>query len=455
MQDTIFMNESALFNLTVNNTQGVLDSFRFNYDDIRWSLYTDPQSDYFGGMKVPANSARTTTLLLTPRTGVTGGKYAIKLTLISENTGMELSKYLEIHARSLLVPIPDYDPNIALTFELGNGGKFDPRNSGTIRLYIKNKNALSFPNVDVSLKSNLITKERTISLEPLERRTEDFSFSFKSNTIPQKDTLLITVTAGNGTFHTLAEYEIIPYRVPFEQQIILHKAFLKPTHEIKVVNPSNTEKREVVLFKSPFFKTMFSSSNPPGKAMKVSGKRYIGWDIELSAQETRNYFVTYNYRPLVITLCIVAIVVFFYFILRSPLEVKKRVSNIYTREGGISRLRVQIVIKNRSPDPVHEVKIFDSIPTIAEVLRDFQLGSIQPTKVTERENKSTLIMWHLFALEPNEERLISYDIKSRLSILGELDLGATGVKFKDKRGNDKKTSSNVLLVNMRAKAQPL
>jgi hypothetical protein len=129
---------------------------------------------------------------------------------------------------------------------------------------------------------------------------------------------------------------------------------------------------------------------------------------------------------------------------RSPVVVTKKVTNVHTREGGISGLRVQINIRNRGSETLSDLRIIDKIPSIAEVRKEFQLGSLQPSKIIEREKKSTIIRWNVDSLESHEERLISYDVKSKLSILGNLNLYATLVRFRDSKGKERRALSNIL-----------
>ena len=449
VKDDIYQNESAVFNLTVTNEQAVRDTFRFRSNDIWWSIYTDPMTDYFGGFKIYGGKEKSTKLLLTPRKGLSGGKYAVELRLESENTGTTIRKFLEINVRSLKPPIPDYQPSIKLDIELDNNGRFDPRNLGVIKAVLKNRNALNLTNIDVLLQSNLVSEARSgLTLDPLERRTEEFKIQFNPAEKPQKDTLLVTVSVGNKTFVALKEFEIIPYELPFDQEINIKRRFLKSIHEITITNPSNNPKKELVMYRSPALKGLFCGSEPKGEIQRINRKRYVAWNIELGAQESKTILVTYNYIPLFIVLFLIAVGVVLYFVLRSPVLARKKVASILTREGGISGLRVQINVKNRSSEAVHEVKVIDKVPSIVEVMKEFQLGSLQPSKIIEREKKSTIIRWNIDALEPNEERLISYDIKSKLSILGELNLHATVVKFKDKNGKERRAVSNILRVNL-------
>ena len=55
--------------------------------------------------------------------------------------------------------------------------------------------------------------------------------------------------------------------------------------------------------------------------------------------------------------------------------------------------------------------------------------------------KGTVLKWDIPELAPGEERLISYDIRSKLSIIGSFTLPRAKIKF-TKDGKDKIIFSN-------------
>jgi len=143
---------------------------------------------------------------------------------------------------------------------------------------------------------------------------------------------------------------------------------------------------------------------------------------------------------LVIIIALIVMVVLYYR-LRSPIVIVKDVSKVLAKEGGIAGLKIIIHLKNRSERTLENIKIVDKIPTIAEVERDFEVGTLRPTAITKGRSAIS-ISWDLAALEPYEERLITYHVKSRLSVLGGFNLQHAVVKYVTKKGKEVIVTSN-------------
>ena len=128
-----------------------------------------------------------------------------------------------------------------------------------------------------------------------------------------------------------------------------------------------------------------------------------------------------------------------YYVLRSPLLMIKEASNIVKKEGGTSEMTVILHIKNRSKNKIKGIEITDYITALVSVSHDISIGSLQPTKVLKHEGKgSTIVKWNIDNLDASEERVLSYRIKSKLSILGSFSLPAANAVFKS---NDKTMTS--------------
>ena len=108
---------------------------------------------------------------------------------------------------------------------------------------------------------------------------------------------------------------------------------------------------------------------------------------------------------------------------------RKTATVIATKEGGISELKVIIEIINRSKKQIKHVKIIDNVPRIAELAKEYDVGTVKPDKVVQHERKGTLVKWSLDEVDPGEERVISYKVKSKLSILGGVTLPSAAAKF--------------------------
>ena len=103
------------------------------------------------------------------------------------------------------------------------------------------------------------------------------------------------------------------------------------------------------------------------------------------------------------------------------------------KEGGISELKVLLEIKNTSDKPIKNVAIIDYIPNIAELATDYMPGTITPAKVLAHKAKGSILKWTIEEMAPGEDRLISYNIKSKLSIIGNFKLPRAKVVFKQNK----------------------
>lgn len=112
-----------------------------------------------------------------------------------------------------------------------------------------------------------------------------------------------------------------------------------------------------------------------------------------------------------------------------------------TRDGGIARFKIVLQVKNRSKKNIESISIIDKIPDIADYEKEGNVGSLQPVKVVQTK-KGIIAKWIINNLDREEETVITYNIRSRLSILGNMPLPIALAKFEDKKGNVKRSYSN-------------
>jgi len=329
-----------------------------------------------------------------------------------------------------------------------NGGKFDPREEQRIRVKIKNKNALSLSDIKLELTSSLIETETYLdSLGPLDTEFKDFVISFDPTEEPQKDSLVAKAVIGNKSFIAIEDYEIIPYSVAFKEDITVVKKFLRTDNVIKVTNIGNSKYKDKVKYKTNLLKGLITSTKPKAQTIKEAGQRYLSWDIELEAGASKDIMVINSYRGWIILLILIILSAAGYYAFRSPIILTKKAVGISMREGGISDFKVVMHVKNRTNKSVDNIRIIDGVPKIADVIEDFDVGILKPSKIVKHEKKGTLLKWVIERLESNDEVIISYRIKSRLSILGQFTMPRAVGRYTMK-GRERLTYSNVLRLNV-------
>jgi hypothetical protein len=105
-----------------------------------------------------------------------------------------------------------------------------------------------------------------------------------------------------------------------------------------------------------------------------------------------------------------------------------------------------LTIRNDTGKPVKDIEIKEIIPHIASIKKDFPAGTMQPDKILMHKTKGTVVKWRIDELDAGEERIIKYDMKSKLNILGSFTLPSTKVRYKTATGRERKTSGKKLVV---------
>ncbi|MBI2142269.1 hypothetical protein HYU15_02130 [Candidatus Woesearchaeota archaeon] len=173
---------------------------------------------------------------------------------------------------------------------------------------------------------------------------------------------------------------------------------------------------------------------------------YLMWELAVKPQQTATVRIVESYRPLFALLIAAVLLAVLYYVFRSPVAIRKEAAVISLEEEGISDMKVVLHVKNRGSKGYDRLIIADKVPVIAGVEKEAGLGTLKPAKVTSTKH-GTIIKWELDHLERHEERVLSYRIKSKLSILGTFSLPACRAKFYDE-GKERKTSSNVVRVKI-------
>ncbi|MBI2546068.1 hypothetical protein HYV81_02710 [Candidatus Woesearchaeota archaeon] len=445
IKDSILLNESAEFNITIQNTKGFSDTFRLSVpDSITWNVVTEPPSDKLSGILVEPYSSRATHVIVYPSKDIKPSRYGILLEIQSEYNRDVLQVPLEFNIRGGEFVPPLLKPDLRVDVELTSSGKFDPRKDATVTVFVKNKNQLTLQNINVSLKNSFIDKTQRIELlQPLERVPVEFKLSFNPKETPKAESLVITVIAGNKSFVAIKDVEIIGFEAAFVEDVQTTPSFLKSKTVVEVTNPGNSYQQERIKVESNILKNLFTSAKPAASTERENGQSYLVWELGLDSGATTQIIMITNYRPLLYLLILALIATIAYYMLRSPVVIDKGVREVHKKEGAIHQVKVILHVKNRSAAPVEQARVTDIIPTIAEYVKEEKAGQLEPTKVLQHERKGMLVTWEFDSLESHEERILTYSMRSKLPILGDMHLPKATVKFKDRKGRELVVRSNV------------
>jgi hypothetical protein len=196
------------------------------------------------------------------------------------------------------------------------------------------------------------------------------------------------------------------------------------------------------------FRNIFFTEEPKALHRREGGKSYLVWEFSLDPANETTITTVENYRIPVFALAAIIVIIILYFILRSPIVCAKDVHLIPSKEG-VSDIKIKIHVKNRTSLKLINIRVIDRIPAIAELVHSDKVGTLNPTKVIRDSRKGIIVRFDMHQLDPFEERIITYNIKSKLKIVGGLSLGPAKVKFETGKGIERKTFSNEINIKTR------
>ncbi len=426
VQDTVTNDEPATYELTITNDQRSADTFRIRAPEIFWSVQSKPLYHYFGGVDVPAGGSRTVTLLINPIKPIPNGQYRVQLDIDSIDTGDSFQIYPVINIHSSSAP-KNYLPSFSRTVEMPQ--KVDPRKIVPVTVVLENKNPKDISSVIITANSNLISKEWHVPLPPLAHRTFKLNFSLDEKTAPQKDSITWSFRVENTSFDNIkTSYEIVAYDSVTEQKAPVSSGFMSSTQQVTFENRGNSVATTTAEIKTGLIKKLFSKTTPKSYSVNKPDGMFYAWDLSIAPGEKVTVKVTEDYSILFWLLVLGIVGAICYFIFRSPIVVRKEAAVIGFEEGGISDIKVILHVKNRTGKQFDNLSIADKVPSIANIVKESEVGSVKPSKTVQTKD-GAIIKWELDKLEKYEERVFSYTIKSKLSILGTFSLPRTQAKY--------------------------
>ncbi len=431
LDQTIQTNETAVYDVWLTHDSNTMELFEVYSPEISWDVRTNIP------LHVTAESTLRGIITVRPM-NVNSGMYLLPLIFKSVRTGETIKKGLPIGIQPELMPEQQYLPAIKGVADIDNN--IDPREGIKIRIQIENQNKRELPLVNVKVRSKTINKDYSTSLKPLEKKLVTFKAELPLGITPQKDTLQVSVIISEQEKAYQFDlkpvvFEIIPYSV-VDASVNEIKSFIKKVKQIKFTNTGNIPKTHTYTQKIPFYNKIFTRTNIKSIGTKDGEK----FEIELTAGETKELEITTNYRLIIWFLIIVVLLISSYFYFRKPIIVLKKARV----EGEKGQLKVMISLKNRGKKTIKDVKILDLVSPLAHYVEDST--SLSPTKITHHERKGTVLKWEIGDLEPGEQILVTYKIKSKLAVFGGLTLPVAAVKYTI-HGQEKETTSNKAVID--------
>ena len=303
----------------------------------------------------------------------------------------------------------------------------DPRDDSTLDVTLENLNRIELPGLALSIRGTIFNADVTTSLaargEKDSQRTLQIPLEFSNDLSPQEDTLLLSLTSNGKKLGDvgLTKITILPYSA-IDAQTERIDRFLGERKIVTYANKGNTRYNGTVYIPITFFERLFSRTKPASSVAKDQGVRSYAFELHLNPGESETVYVIINYIPVALVVVLLIIGTILYYLYRSPLTLSKHGTDITYRDGGISGLRVNIHLRNRSSVPVKDIVIHDKIPRLSVVEQSLSLGSLPPSSTKRFMDGTTQLIWHIDDLGAEEERMITFHMRTPLPIVGTYTL---------------------------------
>lgn len=438
--------EQAVFDITVQNNDKVADKFKITLNDDLWSVSSVPlyiyQTEY--GLEVNPESSETFSLLFYPIANLTPGIYTVPIEIESKNKREIVKEKLFVIVRPEGASFGQYAPAIRANLAINDNGLVDPRQPAQLLIELENLNPLNLTNLGIHIKSDLFEKDIITDLKSLEQKTEKVNIDLDPFQSPITSTVTVTITKDSRTLKTIKKsIEVISYSNLIITEVN-SSGFLKSTKRKIYTNLGNVKTTENLKVPVNTLNGLFTKTEPKYLFAEEKNNQYMTWTLELLPKEKKEIKIESNYQMPFFGILIIIILTILYFVYRSPIIIRKDGEIMKSEQGGITEVKVLIYIKNRTKHSMSKLKVMDKIPNIADIKDEFIIGTLKPTKIVKHDKKGTLMEWEIPTLDPFEERIISYKIKSKLSILGFFNLPPAIVQFRDQKYRERVSVSNKL-----------
>ena len=428
IKDKIIVDEVAEFNISIQNNLDTSEEFTIKKAGYPfWDMYTMPLQNPIT-LKVPGQSTSSIKLFVDPQYITNVDTYTLDVGIVSGNTGQEQKVPVTVGIKSTEPLIGGYIPTVVTSTSI-SPEQIDPREEFTIKINLNNQNIIDYPNLTIKIESNHFKDELHYPLGPKEDKTIEITKKLDAMTMPQKDRMIIAVFKDERMIVSpiVKEFEVKEYSS--QEEIPKEQSFLKIRKGIKVMSNNPDYKGSIKIETTPI-KNLMLTTYPRADTIKENGRYYLVWQVQLGKDNAMSIYTTENYRPIVVIMALALAAVALYFIFRSPIIVRKGIANVGMSEGGISEAKVVVRVKNRSPNQITGIEVLDNLPHIAHVEKEISIGSMQPHAVLRHPKGGIVMRWTIETLEPGDERVLSYRMKSRLAILGEFNLPAATARCK-------------------------
>lgn len=415
------LNVPAKFNLTITNHNIYDDYFQvYSLVDLKISPITS--------FLIPAGQQKTIEMKALPSGWLKNkGTYSVEYYIKSEKSG-----YLTDTVIIKVLPLSEI-----LTIKMPSS---ITRDDNKIEITIINDENIDLGETQLFLNSDIFSATKNITIAPKSSQTVALDLDSneiklkKAGTYEVKTTLFLNKEY-NYTTESDIKLEEFSSITTTESSKFGFFSFVKT---ITKKNNGNVPKLVSIEITKSRFERFFSSFNVQPTSEKASFMlTTLSWDRELQPGESFTLEVKTNYTIFVVILIILIILIVALYLAKRPRVIVRKKSTKLITKGGEFALKVIVFIKNVGKE-IQNVSLVDRLPHVAKLYERF---TVKPDKI-----EGNKLEWNFGSLAPNEERVVSYIIYSKVTPIGTIELPQATVHYTDSKNRRKFINSNKLFV---------
>jgi hypothetical protein len=211
-----------------------------------------------------------------------------------------------------------------------------------------------------------------------------------------------------------------------EVQEYWSEKLLEKGYSVTIINKGTAEAVGDWPIEIPQIDAFFVDAEPEATIETGEGLTTLSWAYEIPVGEQRTYTYNTSYLPLAAALMLIVIALAMLGVYYStPYRLVKSVT--VHKKGKEKFIGIQLALKNKTGKKQKNIMLEDYVPVPLVVSREF--GTMSPTAIRKQKDKLALT-WKFDELQPKEERMLSYKMKSKLEVDGKIGIPIANVTQK-------------------------
>ena len=434
-QDVVEPGGAAFFSIKITNKQIREDTFQLKANTFLIAPFSDDVESVFflpkSTVTIPTNQEEIVTAkVVFADTVRTDRTYVIPIEVIS----LTNSKVRETLEPTIYVISPKEVVNIGIE----DIGTVIPGRENLIKIVLRNNANVDLTNIDIFYTSSVFSLEEKVSLNAFEEKEVELNLQLDPLIEEGEYSLAVRLYEGDKMRGSDSFDFFVGENPDITEREKVDRGFLSYRVEVVRENEGNTEIERTVKYPIGSFQKLFTKTNPEG-ALVEDGKFYE-WTFKIPPGDIVRIEIETDYKlPFFIVLAILILIGIILYVRKKDLKLVKEVFKIKADESGVGEVKVLLHLKNKSSREIYNIKILDFLPKYMHA--DVDYGTLKPSKIQEGTT-GRRIVWEVSKLDPGEERIISYKVKSRLKLVGAHDLPSGTVQYFGKKKRVVNVESN-------------